>query len=59
MRFTLYFKTPDVLDQLHDRYKDEEFEEMKNFVRKFIKYEECATVEFDTEKGTATLLKVR
>ena len=49
------FKTPDVLDySLADAGLDEdETAEAKEKLSKWIKYGECITVEFDTDKMTA------
>lgn len=58
MKFTLNFKTPDVLDQLDSESVDEDaIEDMKAFARKFLQYSEYITIEFDTEAGTAEVVK--
>lgn len=81
MKFTLTFKTPDVLEQLEDSAcdlamaaadddadpDDEEIQEataehqdtMRAFAKQWVKYDECITVEFDTEAKTATVMKVK
>ncbi len=58
MKFTLTFKTPDVLDQIEQQisYEDEVQEEATKFARKFMEFSEYIRVEFDTQKGTATVL---
>lgn len=52
MIFTLTFKTPYVLDRL-------EFVEETDFAQEFVKYGEYITVEFDTEKQTATAVPIK
>lgn len=76
MKFTLSFKTPDVLDQidkpslceeckeeLEDEWCEEcclktnEYLDTKAMAQDFVKYDEYISIEFDTEKKTATVLK--
>ena len=54
MKFTLSFKSPDVLDQL----TEDEQEEAKKVIEKYIKWSEYISIEFDTELKTATVLEV-
>jgi len=63
MKILLGFKTPDVMYEATRHFGvSEEEEERANAVsrilRKWIQYGECVTIEFDTEKGTATVLEV-
>jgi len=56
MKFTLNFKTPDILDQLEFNDQEEQAK-AENFARQFLIYSECIKVCFDTEKQTATVIK--
>ena len=57
MRFCLTFKTPDVIDQLDpEHYTEEQFEEIKEMVRRHVEYGEYAVIEFDTETDTKRVL---
>jgi len=58
MIVTVSFKTPDVLDYALEGIDEDEAEEVKAKLAKWIKYEECLTVEFDTDKMTATVKEV-
>ena len=59
MKFSISFKTPGVLDYLtEDGLSEEEADEAKEFVEKWVEYGECISVEFDTEKETATVQEV-
>jgi len=53
MKFTLSFKTPDVMDQL----TVDQHEEAEEVIKKFVQYSEYITVEFDTELKTATVME--
>lgn len=55
MKFTLSFKTPDVLDQAFENTSSEEQEAIKKIAKKFIEFGEYICVEFDTETQTATV----
>lgn len=57
MKFTLMFKTPDVLEQLKEDVQSSELEIAEKLASKFLKYDELIEVEFDTEKQTATVVK--
>jgi len=58
MKFTLSFKTPDVLDQLDYDIQDEDQRyEADATANKFLQYGECINVEFDTKEQTAIVLK--
>jgi hypothetical protein len=63
MKFTLTFKTPDVTDQFPyaEEPKDSKdvFDECNNCVRPYLKFNEYLSVEFDTDTGTATVLKIK
>lgn len=54
MKFKLSFKTPDVKDQL-DEYEEGSW--LKDVVDQWVEYGESVTIEFDTEAGTATVIK--
>lgn len=55
MKFRLTFKTPDVIDQLPDSVGPSSTcdicQGVARIVDKYLKYEECITVEGDTETG--------
>lgn len=54
MKFSLTFKTPDVLDQLCEDITDPEAQLLAiQTAKKFIQYGEYLTVEFDTETQSA------
>jgi len=56
MVYTLTFKMPDVLDQIDEQVDNEEDREIAKVVaRKFVSYDEYATIEIDTETGTAAV----
>lgn len=70
-KFTLTFKTPYVLDQIQDqvtsKYPDDEPDSQRvmdeidthvGLADKFVKSGEYITVEFNTETGQATVVKV-
>ncbi len=71
MKFTLHFKTPDVLDQISSAFGllpnevDRNSEDMatvkiieaENFAKEYIQYSEYIAVEFDTKAKTAVVLK--
>lgn len=59
MKFTVTFKTPDAIADSLERLQDTEFQAAFDCAKKFVKYDELITVEFDTEKGTATVLPAR
>lgn len=65
MKFSLTFKTPDVLSGSPadvsnvDESKWPDYDAAKTVVNKFIKYEEYITIEFDTEKATATVVPLK
>lgn len=62
MKFTMTFKTPDVFDtigQNNPETLEEERDTFAAFAEQFISYGEQVSIEFDTEAGTATVLKVR
>jgi len=66
-KFTLTFKTPDVLEQIGELLDsqcqlldpeslDKITDESINVARKFVEYDECITVEFDTETATCRVI---
>lgn len=66
MKFTLMFKTPDVLDQIQEqiddhKYDDDEYysmlEDAKIFAQQYVKWSEYITIEFDSELKTVKVLK--
>lgn len=57
MKFICCFKTPDVLYYALQDVGADEREEAKAFAGQWVEYGECVDVEFDTEDGTATVLK--
>lgn len=59
MKFIVFFKTPDAVDYAVEDLSEEEQDIAKQFARKFVEYGENLQVEFDTEKGTATVLPVK
>jgi len=65
MTIRVTFKTPDAVSYALDRVLDcndpEEFEQAEvaqKAIDKFVRYGEYITVEFDTDKGTATVVPV-
>lgn len=59
MKVRLTFKTPDVLDYaLEDIQDEDQRAEVEDICNQFIKYGEYLYVEIDTERETATVLKV-
>jgi hypothetical protein len=60
MKFSVLFKTPDVLDQILDpEMSDEEVDKMEAFIKKWVSFSETIRVEFDMEAETATVLEAR
>ena len=61
MKIKVFFNTPDAVDEAlaKDYMSEEDNQEAKNFIKKFVKYDECVTIEFDTEANTATVLPVK
>ena len=55
MKFTLTFKTPDVLDQLEGELEETKARE---FADHWIKYGEYVTIDFDTTTETVEVRKV-
>lgn len=53
MKFTLTFKTPDVLYYAKRAEHPDHHKEMEECADKFLMYGEVMTVELDTETGTA------
>jgi hypothetical protein len=58
MKFQVTFKCPDALFNALQDLDSEKKEQAKELAERFIQYDECVEVEFDTEKGTATVLEV-
>jgi len=57
MKFTVTFKTPDAVQHALDELPaDADWESTQKVLDKFVEYNEYVRVEFDTEKGTATVL---
>lgn len=58
MKIRLLFKTPDVTDQINLGILDEQTAAgVRAIIAKFLVWEECITVEFDTEAQTATVIE--
>ena len=55
MKFNAYFKTPDVLHYTLQDMSKADREDCIAFAAKWIEYDECVCIEFDTEAGTATV----
>jgi len=65
MKFVVTFKTPNALDDIIDyeefeneEEREEQREALQVIADKFLKYGELISIEFDTEVGTAKVLKV-
>lgn len=59
MKFKVSFKTPDAITDALGNVEDEDnYDQALEFARKFVKYDEYLTVEFDTDANTCTVLKV-
>lgn len=67
MIIQVHMKTSDTLDRVMDDlpYPDDEDVaadmeyDIRNFLKRFIKFGESVTLEFDTEAGTAKVLETR
>ena len=63
MKFTITVKNPDTIDQslIEENILDDNGnvlnEEAMQLVNKFVEYSEYVFIEFDTVKGTATVLR--
>lgn len=55
MKFELIFKTPDVLDLIHSK---EPLPEVTEIIKKYVRFGELITIEFDTELGSAKVKEV-
>jgi hypothetical protein len=59
MKYRVTFKTNDVLDQVEEEAKaNEELDDLKEITRKYIKYGEYITIEFDTVSETVCVVPV-
>ena len=58
MKFQVMFKTPDVLDYILEENTDSA-EQIQEIADKFIEYGEYITIEFDTDKQSATVVPLR
>lgn len=57
MTFTITFKTPDAVQvALEELPADADWESAQKVIDKFVEYNEYVRIEFDTDKGTATVL---
>lgn len=54
MKFSLQFKTPNVIDQL--AMNKDDLNKAKELVENFVKWDEYATLEFDTDTKTCVVL---
>lgn len=70
MKFIITFKTPDALDKsivdsipeaqdLDQESQEELWYKVQTTAEKFIEYKEYVSIEFDTDKGTATVLPLK
>ena len=59
MKATLSFKTPDVVDYAVEGMDEGEAAEVRKACKKWVEYDECLTVEVDTEAGTCTVIPKR
>lgn len=58
MKFSLTFKTPDVLDQLSEQFEENvDEEDARDFAKNYLEYEEYITVSFDTVFNSAKVAK--
>lgn len=63
MKFIISFKTPDAVSytitELEEdgSFSEDEIAKAKDLTYEFIEYDENVSIEFDTEAGTATVLK--
>jgi len=59
MKIKLNLKTPDLIHYAFTNYdiSDEEQEEMKEKMAKWVKYGEKVTIEFDSDKNTMRVLE--
>lgn len=57
MKFTVTFKNPDAVSSSLQDYPEDQREEMEEFANKFLAFGEYVDIEFDTEKGTAKVVK--
>lgn len=53
MKIRVAFKTPDVLDYALENFQEDQRQEIKNLLSRWIKWDECVTIEFDLEQMTA------
>lgn len=61
MKFTVVFKTPDAVCNAVNALNidDLEQEDAAQFANKWVEYGEYVRIEFDTNAGTATVLKLK
>lgn len=58
MTITIHFKTPDAVDYALEDMEDDESEILiREKLRKWIRYGECVSIQFDLETMTATVLE--
>ncbi len=57
MKFQITFKDPDGFYESIKDLPEDQREEAEQFAAEYTRYSEYLTVEFDTEAGTATVLK--
>lgn len=58
MKFSLTFKTPDVIDQIYDiPASEDDIEECRKVAEMWLCYGEYITIQFDTEELTAVAVK--
>ncbi len=59
MKIQIMFKTPDAVDYAIEGLTDEEKEEVREVIKKFVQYGECCRIEIDTSNDTAHVIPVR
>ncbi len=59
MKFTVTFKTPDVLQCATADDTDGELQDIEQIVAKFVKFDELVTIEFDTRAQTAVVQPIK
>lgn len=59
MKIKVTFKTPDAIDDATEDLDDYQQSRAKQVMHKYIRYGEYINVEFDIEKGTATVLEAK
>jgi hypothetical protein len=58
MKLKVLFKTPDVVDYALEDLNGDDYNKAKELMKRYIKYGELITIEFDTEEHTAKVVEV-